>query len=900
MDFEELWLAAVSEQKDRADPQAPHVFSSADMARAHEGVEVSQCENEDAEYILLACKAASHEHNIELRDVRGHEGRDLTLTFPSFEGCCRHPMLSHLEARCVALMRNRCKSASIMTLSFLDNVSPTGRFIVTPRGTRVTGTNLEEDRILCVTHGPTCVSKHDDPISEDDPLGPLHRLMLNSCRGVRRRLAAFRCSRCDNVSRSAVLALLRAGEHIAGTVDNLVTAAKAGVPASEVVWTFSGAHGGDHAVVTVAQLREIGGLDDAPFDAYHRRPGIDEDNVAELVLTAAHRQIVGRRTGCPPRANMQAERNCLERRLLDYFKQTILNNPSKPTLYAMRAAALEALVLVSGLRPTLQSLVTSSLAEEMAAEGAAEFYGAMQLDKVLGLEREELEEFSRPLGAAGNKGRTHRTRFLIKTACARVTSAGEETVLGHEEVLHDPDVLHRDYVTGNLELDLLRISDHLTELSTLINNDTEIRMLNLLVIGAELIGDKLEKESSVNFYGLTITGTGDGGICVTGDEDLLIQFPNLCALNGHIDVFGTMISFMLGGSTDDVIDVKAPALCIPERTLFVRNTLRRLQEAGLSRSQAIETAVATAKVLAVRRGQEFERKVLVDADVMQMLERVRGCLVEAETGLDIADVARTDGNPSIDHYGADSSVLSEVQSSQLNGSGFKLLDFTQNRERYGRLKVVEDAMSFSHEGQRYFAYCREGRVFVRKRWLLEKPRQRLGGSKIGLTVMGTGMVIELKEKAPKWCDADAMDLIMFRAKEGSKLGLWVWSKILSGNIRYKPTEDSCMWNRDASSEDATVTGRWSVPRWVLQYMLVMENRQNVQGNDNVHRDEILVQAGDDMPLFRLFDNGRTRYNCERVSSSEVRRLEHRKAFFEPSMSCAGANHPLRTRQSDVS
>lgn len=140
-------------------------------------------------------------------------------------------------------------------------------------------------------------------------------------------------------------------------------------------------------------------------------------------------------------------------------------------------------------------------------------------------------------------------------------------------------------------------------------------------------------------------------------------------------------------------------------------------------------------------------------------------------------------------------------------------------------------------------------------------------------------------------DAEAMDLIMSKAENDCKLGRWVWSKVMNGQIDYVPTEDSCMWNKYAKNLDANVRGLWSAPKWVWRYMLVM-----VSDQDN--RDRILVQAGNMMPVFAIEDKGLTRYSSHQVRSEEVKR-GFRKAFFKPKMSAGGDSHLRRTKENGL-
>lgn len=881
MDFQSLWLTAKSEKKDPSDPQVPHVFSATDMPIARYGTSLTSSDTEDAEYILLACEAASHTHYIDLLNVGGHPDRDNRLQFPAFEKCCQHPMLSHADDRTVSLMRQRCKADTIMTASFKNNVSPTGRFLITDKGLpRIVGTNIEEDRILYVT----CESgriKQNSSFSGDEYKGNLHRMVLNTFEDIKRRLSGFQHVRCDNVSRSAVLALLKVGEAMVDAVDNLVTAVRSGAPDDEIVWQQDG------CIVKVEDMKRLEGFDD-DGDYEH-----SIDPLAELLLNAANREIIFARAGCPPPINLLVEPNCNERRLFDYFKQILLNNKSEPTLYAMRAATIEALVQISGLRATLLQLCTSSLAAFLTAQNSEDYYNAMKLQNLLGLSWEQLNYLSGPITANGNDKRTRRTRQIIDSACTRVWEARPPVVVKYEEVMHDPEILHLEYNTGDLELDLLRISDHVISCSKLINHDTEIRMLNLLAIGSEMIQKELEEEDSAQFFGITVRNSGENQIRVESADDVRIGMANLKALRNHIDVFSCMLCFMVTGPTAGCVGHESSDKCVPDRSIFVSNCFKRLKAEGLTRSEALETAVMAAKVFAVRRSEDYKRNIIVEKRTKDILERVRGCILELETRIDVADVVCLEHESDMDHFGADSTVLEPVEIMSLSGGGFKLIDYMQHCKRYGRLDIFEDAVPFNAEGQKYFAYCRDGRVFARKRGVLEKPRRYLGGSKIGLTVLGTGLVIELKEKNPKKCDAEAMDLIMNRAKQDSTLGFWVWSKILKGHIKYRETNDSCMWNEYAASDDARVVGRWSVPKWVLKYMLVMVEDDRTMSVQPLHRYNILVQGGDDMPMLRLKDTGSTRYDCTHVDSKEVKRDRFRKAFFEPDMSCGGSQHPRR-------
>lgn len=383
MNFQALWLDAIAEEKNEADPAVPHIFSASDMPVATGGVRVAPSEIEDAEYVLLVCQAASHTHNIDLHDVGGVPGRHLELRFPSFEECCQHPMLSYIHSgSTLEHMRSRCPSESIMSLSFSCNVTPSGRFITTEDGIRVTGTNLEEDRILYVTtdRGRSLANRDFD---QTDYAGVLHRMILNSYENIRRRQLGFSHTRCENVARSSVLALLKIGEAMIDTVQNIATAVKAGVGSQEILWKENG------ITIRAGDLLSLEGFDHDKDCEGKLDPLID------LLLSAANRDVIGARKGVPRRISLAAEEHCIERRLLDYSKAVVLNNPSKISKYAIRCATLEALIEVSGLEATLYSLCTSSMAKELS--GNENFYAAMQLESLLGLKCHMLANLSLPL-----------------------------------------------------------------------------------------------------------------------------------------------------------------------------------------------------------------------------------------------------------------------------------------------------------------------------------------------------------------------------------------------------------------------------------------------------------------------------------------------------------------------
>lgn len=891
MDFLQLWLDLISKKKDLAEPQVPHVFSASDMPVARASTQLSRRRCEDIEYCLLVCRAASHTHSLDLFCINGEEGRDLSIDFPAFETCCQHPMLSHLNRKTRSQMRQRCRSDTIMTLSFQCDVLENGDFLLTDDGYRVTGTNLEEDRILCVTSDRGRVTQKQDSFSKESYCGALNRLFVNVREDIARRMAGFAHTRCSNVSRSAVLALLKIGEAMVNAVDKVVTAVKCGVPDSEVVWQQSG---GTPFQVQVRHLKQLDGFDTS-LDCEH-----EIDELAELLLSAANRQIVGVRKSFPPPAKLAKETHCIERRLLDYCKQTLLNNPSHSTMYAIRAACVEAHVLVCGLRQTLLSLCTSSLGEYLTIEEHADFYAASNLENILYLSRRNVNELSSPLTRNGCHQRTQRTKNLIEDALFRANVRQQnQTPLMYEDLKHDPEVLHLDWVSGNFELDLLRISDHIIEIGHLVDHDTEVRMLTLLVIGADMILQEIESTGEAKFYGLTVrfdidVDSEERNVCVEMEDGgaRYAHFVNLRALRSHLDVFLSMINFM-SGPRDGVIDVSHPARNVPDRTIFVRNVLHILRSKGLTVAEAVETAVILAHVLASRRGSEMKEIVLVDSTIAGMVERVRGSIKEQQTNIDVADIVRKSGSDTVnvDHYGADSTGIQRAREAiRKSGAGmkFQLLDYSRHKDRYGFLNVIESAVEFNAEGQRLYAYCHEGRVFVRKRGLRENVCRFLGGSKIGLTVLGTGGTIELKASEPRNSDMEAMDLIMSRTKRGKPLARWIWSKILKGQIKYRCTQDSCMWNRNAIDQNAAIIARWSVPKWVLRHMLVLVPR-NLNEEASNH---ILIQAHDDMPMYMLIDEGLTRYNCK-LSTGDINKSGYRKCMLEPSKSCAGARHPFR-------
>lgn len=538
-------------------------------------------------------------------------------------------------------------------------------------------------------------------------------MVLNSYENIRRRQSGFSHTRCQNVARSSVFALFKIGEAIIDTVQNIVTAIKAGVQLQEIVWKDNG------ITICVEDLKSLDGFDHDKDCEGKLDPLID------LLLSAANRDIIGLLRSVPPRINLVIEEHCIERRLMDYTKAVVLNNPSKVSKYAIMCATVEALIEVSGIEATLHSLCTSSIAKALSSN--KNFYGAMQLESLLGFNCLELASFSLPRIGTGNKDRTRRTQNQVSKACELVVAKRSRRMSKEEELYHDPEILKRQYVTDDLELDLLRISDHLIQSSKIISHNTEIRLLNLLAIGGELIQERLEGEQKrARFYGTIITAKSDGPVHVESDSGISPGFVNLKALTSHAAVFGAMLSFMLAGPKEGLNNINNPVRSLADRTIFVQNTFKRFQAQGLSQAHAIETAVMAAKVLSIRRSTRFAEKVIADESVIEALGKVRGCFIEestcTRTGMDIAELVIHEDDEDIEHYGADSKLLCPVSRLDLNlkGGAFQLLDYTKHCvDLYGKLEVHEAAVAFSHEGRKYFAYCRKGRVHIRKRGFRE-------------------------------------------------------------------------------------------------------------------------------------------------------------------------------------